>query len=233
MTALEAFKLPYSQAWDPRYDLPSVPIHNQPFLYGAYAIKIIKLRDGNDFLASHMVHNTIYRFWDYIAKCEKESGLYNRRPDGSGGITSHDELIGLVYIKWPESQYILEYLKKHRGRYVNTSEVSWNPFKWNLYRFPWFIAYLKARRDDYLSNAWQFIWSLQLLAPDLVWFRPDNGGLLRKWIMLDEMERHPISGWFIKKWRAKMKRLGIGPRKCFEHYLVECPVFREFAPEEF
>ena len=61
----------------------------------------------------------------------------------------------------------------------------------------------------------------------------DVGGMLRLWLMLDTMEKYPISGLAILFWKSRLKAIGWGPRRCFTVYLNECPVFTETAPEEF
>ena len=93
--------------------------------------------------------------------------------------------------------------------------------------------YLKARAEGKLSTALQLVWSADLIRDSLTYKKDDEGGRLRIWIMLGEMNNYPICERAIDVWKKKMKKKGMSPKVCFSKYLKEIPEFKENAPNEF
>jgi hypothetical protein len=173
---------------------------------------------------------------NYLRSCEdryKFPGLLNRWPGGFGGLTSHDEVIGASFLDSDFAKRAVNYLASQDGNYNNTGEPETIPGQHNLYRFVWFLPFVKARAGFKVNVISQFAWVTRLLG-DLFNYKPgDEGGKLLTWIMLEDMSKQSICKIFIYFWKKKMKKLGLGPKKMFEIYLKECPVFHDLAPEEF
>lgn len=221
-------KFTKSNAWARRYNLPLIPQHNNPWIYSAYISKIM-----GGFNTSLLVDLS-----KYAEKCQIKPGLFDRWPDGSGGLTSHDELMGLAYhFEWAASD-ILFYLSVNDGLYINKPELI-NPLvsaeRFNVYRMVFLKPFLQACAGYRVGIISQIIWA-GFIAYDLITHRikePDMGGRLRIWIMLEHMSKYPLTGIAIWLWKKVMHNKGLSPKKCFTVYLREVPVMTETAPEEF
>lgn len=220
MSVLQKFK--DSNAWDPRYNLPLVPKANNPWIYLAYATKLVKDANLSDFDRKYEL-----KIWNLLCSCEVKPGLYNRWPDGSGGVTSHDELIGMAYLV-PEMAFrILSHLEIHLGYYNNLGTGGY--LRFNLYRFVFLKPYLKVRAKMDL-NLWdKLAWSAYMLLDALFYKGRDEDGRLMRWLMAE----HTQHLWATRFWVESMNRKVRGPKQIFETYLTECPVFREVAPDNF
>jgi len=222
LNKLEEFK--GSNAWDNKFALPLIPMHNNPWIYSAY---VRKLCGGFD---SEMD----YILFSHMNKCEVEPGLFNRWPDGSGGVTSHDEIMGLAYHDHDTAKDILLYLEKHDGEYINVHNPGkWTSEKFNVYRFIFLKPYLKACAEWHVSLLSQAQFSAFLIYDLITHKGIDPAGRLRIWIMLEAMEIFPLSGFVISIWRKIMKNKNITPKLCFTHYLAEVPIMKKMAPEYF
>lgn len=238
MTVLESFR--QSNAWDQRFNLPLVPQHNNPWIYAAYALKMIRLgKHTNDELIE-----LVDLFEDHLAACRSPVwGEFFRWPDRSGGNTSHDEVMGIAYIDWclklstKPTAAILGRLLETDGVYNVQNVPEKIPEEHNIYRFVWMESFLKActtfMRVGLISQFW---FSLPLIVDVFKYKKEDGGesGLLLKWISFEPMEKFLLSAICIKLWKNKMEELGISPKQIFkEKYLKECPVFAEHAPDKF
>lgn len=244
LNAIQSFQAP--PTWSEECGLPLVPFHNNPFIYGAYAIKIIRLHDKIDPLDPSPESNYAWmrENWErYLKDTEIEPGFFNRWPKGRGGLTSHDEVMGRAWLCPKEASKILAYLEKHDGLFANVDIKSGIPERENIYRFYWLKPFLKActiHKDNpdqhRVSLISQLIWSWYALMDGMFYKKEENdgGGRARMWLMLDKMEKLPLSNIFVQFWRNRMKKLGISPKTVFsELYLKEAPQFAAFAPEEF
>ena len=137
-------KLINSTAWHWEYGLPLVPRHNNPWLYAAYSFKLLKINGIRAIDEIEMQK----RFRKHFEECQLTRGLINRWPGGSGGMISHDELLGAAFVSRYLAREIYFYLKKSKYFYINKPEEINNgisKYKYNIYRFPWLIAFIKSR----------------------------------------------------------------------------------------
>ncbi len=220
-------KVRNSTAWDGNHNLPLIPQHNNPWIYSAYIMKCIQ----DEMILGAGIYERLYT---HLKKCMVEPGLFNRWPNGSGGVTSHDEIMGIAW-HFPEAaKQILKYLMKNDGIYLN-KEVN-NPERYNVYRMIFLKPFLLACAKYQVSVLSQIKWSV-FLVYDLLTHRKkkdlDCGGRLRIWIMLDRMESLPICKMTIWIWRRIMHSKGLGPKFCFNYYLAEVPVMKDIAPDRF
>jgi len=235
-------KLKRSLAWDSLYNLPLVRLHNNPHLYCAYSIALLlSLLKPDEESCKDELHLSYVCWMDYFAyldKCSPEghAGFYHRWPDGRGGSTSHDEVIGIAWLGGPLiARAILSRLEEFDGDYKGPGQVEGRLGEFNLYRFLFLKPYLKACAGYRVSWFSQALWVLTTIAPDFFTDRSklSAGSLLRNWLMSKRMETLPISGAAIRAWKSRMKALGVGPKWCLERYLSEIPELREIAQEEF
>lgn len=237
MTVFKSFQA--SNAWDQRFNLPLVPMHNNPWIYLAYALKMVRLgKHTNDELIE-----LVDLCEDHLAACRtKVWGEFYRWPDGSGGNTSHDEVMGIAYVDWclklatKPTQAILSRLQQTDGEYNVQNLPEGVPERWNIERFVFLEPFLKACAGFRVGLISQLWFSIPLLV-DIFKYKKEDGnesGILLKWIMFEPMEKYLLSGICIQIWKSKMKKLGINPKQIFtEKYLKECPAYGENAPNEF
>lgn len=220
MTILDRFI--QSNVWCNQYHLPLCRMHANPHMYLALSQKI--LRSRGEYISQQAIDR-------YHEMCEPRPGLFNRYPDGGGGVTSHDELIGIAYLSSYAAERAWIYLQSNFGIYDNQDPQD-PKFKHNLFRFPWFIAFLKARIGEPLNWYDWIQFNLYLFGQAMIYHpvdHPDDGGRLLTWLMSREMR--PWCSWMFKFWDWRMRKSG--PKDCFSRYLRECPVFFETAPERF
>jgi hypothetical protein len=219
-----------SNVWDKRYDLPLVPLHNNPWIYSAYAMKIMG--------PSKEMRK---RFEDHAERCEHlEAGLYDRwprNPDGTsrGGMNSYDALLGMGFHSDILAKRINWYLHLNDGVYINEPKDMNTKVKerYNMYRFPFLKPFLRSRGGHRIGLVSDLIFAGFIMYDAIKYDGKDWSGRLRIWLMIDEMKKHPLSSLAIWHWKRKMKKYHVHPKRCFNHYLVECPVFSHTAPEEF
>lgn len=216
MTALE--KLKASDAWDTRYDLPLFPKYNNPWIYGAVALKLLR-KAGLSATEDAML---VTRFEAHAEACRAKDiegnpipGLFSRWPNGAGGHFSHDEIIGLAYISAKFAREILDYLEENDGVYSNIIGAISDPSfadRYNVYRILYVKPFLQActqrRRVGFAS---QLQWSSTIITDAIHYKRGDTGdagGRMRTWLMLDHMGKHFISGTAGLIWKAAMRSKG-------------------------
>lgn len=211
-----------SNVWDSRYDLPLLPDYSNPWIYGAYAYKIIK-QWGED----QDTKNLFVDFMLYSEKCKVETGLYHRWPDGFGGVTSHDEVIGLCYISSAVAKDILAYLDFHDGQYNNMKnlEPSFIPDRYNLYRFFWLRPYIAECAKATVSIISQLKWAAWVITNAMVARFGDWDTKCFIWLMSEKMENYTICKAALMFWQYRMKKKGMNPHVFFENALAKYPVY--------
>jgi len=219
MEILELFK--QSDVWDKRYNLPLVPHHNNPFIYNAYATQIIKQKDPILNAAKLNVN-----FYLYLSACEKEKGLYYRWPDKSGGAFSWDEIVGVASVSAYGAMSLYIYLKRKWGVYDNGElpEKKWRFFRFNQYRYPFLLPYLKASSCIKLNYLDKLIIYLFLKLDSYNYKSGDEGGRLRIWLMCFNLETQMPEA--VNSWREAMNKK-TDLHKCFKAYFHQYPVFHE------
>lgn len=231
MTALEEFKK--SNAWHQTYNLPLSPQNNNPWVYLAWARRIIELSDKVD----PMVYDDDFRYtvYAYLQACEREPGLFHRWPNGDGGVTSHDELIGICSLDKEAACRVHAYLVAHDGYYNNTGEKEPVDGWWDLSKFFWFMSYVKSRAFIKLGLVSQLWWVLHVLF-SAIKTQPDTdnaGGLLLIWLMAPEMDKWPLCQLANMFWRWRLKRMGVTPQEMLALEPKENPIYAQLGPEEF
>jgi hypothetical protein len=209
-----------SNIWDKRFGLPLVPGLNNPFFYLALITKIYRGLQAVPFFAGTQ---------EYIDGCKKDRGLYHRRPDGTGGVTSHDELIGIAYLDQDAAQGILGYLQMRDGVYNNSGaseEDSGERF--NLFRFPWFISYLKARAGFRVGLHSQFFYATHVYLDAKKNQNPlseSPDARLMIWLMNEEMGKYPLCNLAIRYWERVMNKYQKTVSGWFKDHLPNYPIF--------
>lgn len=231
-------KVVASNAWSNPHSIPICPQTHNPWIYGAYALKV--LRSVGIPAAEEIA--LLKNFQAYADKCRIKPGLFNRTPQESIWM-SHDELMGMAYISPDLAKEIVAYLKEHTGFYANLpvdqdaiTENIKSAVQFNFYRFPWLLPFLKAAAGYYVPPISQTLFALHLLN-DLRITKAgqttDAGGRLRIWLMLEHMQGFAISGAACRLWRWRMNRLGYSPKNQLAVEPSECPILSELAPETF
>lgn len=208
------FALSVSSAWSKLYDLPLCPVFNNPWIYGAYALKLLRLNGLNASEQEDLKH----RFGLHALACRVDPalpGLMNRWPDGGGGMTSHDELMGMAYISPGLARALVAYLAQTDGVYINKPEETkgdqFSSLRHNVYRFPFMKPFLMACAGYTPGLLSQLAFAGHLVVDAFTTKSGDTsdaGGKLRIWIMLEHMERFRITNAAVKFWRSKMKDKG-------------------------
>jgi hypothetical protein len=233
-TALERIKA--SSAWMPEFDLPLFPGHNNPWIYGALALKCLRASGLN--IAEDIA--LVNRFEEHAAKCNVSGirGLFHRWPNGSGGVTSHDELMGMAYISPRLASDILDRLEERDGVYDNTNPASSDSERYNLYRFPFFKPYMQASTyKRRVGLATQAQWAAFMIGDAWHYERGDTkdaGGRIRNWLMLEAMNEHVISYAASLIWSRTMKAKDCSPRTMLSFEPGDLhPILSHLAPLEF
>lgn len=232
MNALNKVKA--SKLWDARYDLPTVPMHNNPWYYIALIGLMIRESDGgklDDFFVEAYFNSCRAKAWGK----DVPPGMIDRWPDGGGGSTSHDELMGAAWLGKSYAKEILYISDRLDGVYDNLrpqGNAGVDAVKENNYRFVWFRPFLKACAGDDVSIFSQIQWSIGLI-PYFFTRDPDYSGTLKTWMMSDVMKKFGFSGFMVDVWKRRMKKIGVGPKKIFSVYLGDHTVLAEIANENF
>lgn len=214
-----------SNAWDSRFNMPTCPMNNNPWIYSAYAQKLMK-QDG------HLIDDSVIsKFFD-ACSVPGNPGLFHRWPNLSGGTNSHDEILGAAYLSRDAAKKILDYLDSTDGVFSDLGEKSDNPLHFNVYRMIFVRPFLVARAypDQVLGVLSQYVWSGHIFFDAFTHKAGDAGGALRNWIMFEEMSRFPICQAAIVVWKMRMNRLGLTPKTALAMEPHECPVYADNAP---
>lgn len=209
-----------SELWDPRYNLPTIPIHNNPRIYTALVFRFM----------DEVPRAWVARFIDFSQKAWVErNGILvpTRWPDGRGGNYSHDEILGDAFILPGLAWIHLEVLRVAWGVYPD--ENGEFPVSRWFYRFIFLVPYLKARAGEKLSVFNKLAWSIHVLM-SMRAKTVDADGAFKIWLMVREMKNHCPKT--CARWVAGMKKRGMTPKDLFVDYLKECPSMRKFAPLE-
>lgn len=218
MTALEQFKA--SPAWDPRYDLPTCPRLNNPWLYMAYAdVVLYQAEDGTVPVESLIA---------FIDACEITPGALHRWPSGAGGGTSQDEVIGMAHLDPDTAKYILSYLDSQGGYYNIAGEKQTRFLQFNLYRFVWLRPYLVSASCGKVGLGGQLLWAGMCVLDAM---NSENGGKLRTYLMSRNMRDLFFCKLAMKFWRWRMKAKGWTFKSCLAKEPGEYPIFAELAKD--
>lgn len=221
-----------SPAHHPESQLPLCPDLNNPWIYAAYAIKLMRLEGLTE--AQDALLKARIKAW--AALCRIRFGLFDRWPGGRGGVFSHDEIMGMAYLSTDLARELILYLTEMDGRYCNKPEEVKPGFEdeFNVYRIRYVEPHLRACAPGFsVSLFTQLQYGIALVFDALTYKRGGESGRLKIWLTLGRLEKFWLSGFAIAFWRYRMKRAGITPKACFEVELKAYPLFAEVAPKEF
>jgi hypothetical protein len=223
-----------STAWDKRFDLPTVPIHLNPHIYTAYAVRILEsltydeettLNDSMSYPGAQVIRQ---HYADHFLKdCEDQPGLVRTYP--GAGASSHDDAHGAAYLNRGFAERCVDRLSRHDGSYTDGPDSETK----NIYRFLFLLPSLKAFAGFRLGLITQLQFVLALMTN--LWFtRPSStDGQLLLWLAFPKMRRYPFMGAFIDYWSQKWEQRGYTPQVIFQkYYLVECPWFGQWARKD-
>jgi hypothetical protein len=220
--------------WDKTYGLPLIwPFHAQAHFYNALVWRLVKSNNSeipdtwikadrafSDACYEPAPGSLFYQMWSY--------------PGRGGNNYSHDEMIGKAYTSWQDASDFLEDLDIHEWFYPD--EHGNIPIDRLFSRFFFLEPYLRVRAGRHLGPIAQGKWAAYVLesaiTTDLQNLNPS--GLIKIWLMGEEMQKHPNTGEAYKIWLDAMKKAGIGPKLILTtRYLNEVPLLGEIAPENF
>ncbi|MEO0271998.1 MAG: hypothetical protein ABIM30_02775 [candidate division WOR-3 bacterium] len=205
MSKIETLKS--SNVWDHRYNLPLVPIHNNPHLYCAYASLICKYH---------------FDVESHIKRCRAKDGLIYRWPNQWGGTLSHDEILGLCFTSPNTVEEIYYHLIENNYDYGHNVRLD---------RFPHLISMMKVAIGMKLTLLDQLSLALYFIVDCFMKKDRHESSRLRRWLMSNILIEAPyLVAQAVELWRYIMNKRGITPKYLFSRYLVECPWFLENAP---
>ena len=207
MSRLEELKA--SNAWDSRYDLPTVPMHDNPNIYCAYAGKLL----GDDAV------ELLSRYDIFLNACETRLGYITRWPRGAP--SSHDELMGAAWFSPAFAKRAVEYLDSTDGYWTTDNYV---------YRFIFLVPYLRARAHLPVSLWNQLKFAAHVLYVSFFSKPGEFSDHLLIWIMRNAMEEFKPCDLALRIWESRLLKAGYNPKRVFsEHYLTEAPIFGRLA----
>ena len=127
---------------------------------------------------------------------------------------------------------IYEYLSKSKG-YYNTEKLKPNIFeffRYNLYRFPWAIAYIKSRAQVKISLLLKLSFAAWVISNVITKKKGSYGwtqATMFTWLMREEMSKYFICRLAMKMWNKK----GLSINQAFAWYFFKYPVFAKWAKE--
>ncbi len=219
------------KAWDDVFKLPTVPIHNNPWLYCAYAFKILKGLDIPD--AFYLPLRTRVR--ERLRACKLSTGYYHKYPGGRGGLMSHDEILGIAWLDMDAAREIYFTLVMNDGIYEN-EPVAFEESA-NVFRIFWVKYAIQGLAGARMSLITQAKFGLFLIADALIYKDEGDASRLRFWLVEDLLDR--VSGsWLLGLaflfWNARMNKKRQSPKSIFQnHYLKEVEEFGIYAPDRF
>lgn len=209
-----------TEAWSEKYQLPTFNSMN-PHLFVAYVAQLIAQSE------EPFTTIDIYtQYSNFLASCEVMGGLYKRYPDGSSGLTSWDEIIGIARIRPSSAKDIYNYLEVTDGIYDSENENSTDERK-NVYRLPFIRPLLRLAAGMRVSLIDQAI-----LCGWMIWdaVNPDQGmsGHLQLWLYLPLMKEKAVTSIGAAFWQWRMKARGISTYHMFTEYFHNEPKFKEW-----
>jgi hypothetical protein len=205
---------------DMRWVLPTCPMHLNPHIYTAYAVRILESQsDQTDAGALRSLYAN-----SLLKECEKSPGLITTFP--GQGIASHDDLYGGSFLCPSLAGRALDYLDRTDGVYRETEPT--------IFRFLFLKPALKSWAEGfsvgYLSQlqfALHCMFHLATAKPG------ETSDHLMIWLAIPSMRKFPLSSIFIDIWVRVWTKRGMTPRIVFTaYYLTEVPWFAKFALDD-
>ena len=192
-----------SPIWDQRHGLPLAPLLNNPWIYMAYALRVLDRHPMINFRAS--LHPKLQEYGD---KTLLSNGTRSRWP-GSTDLTSHDEILGMCYLDLQFAEDVLSAMKPWGFYETRPGPLTFKQ-RWEAWvpRFPWMPPFIRASVGD--SDLFsRLIWSVCLIFDALTFHERDAGGRLRWWIQFDTMSDHNLCLGAIRFWVSRHEKRGI------------------------
>jgi hypothetical protein len=211
-------KLCSSAAWDHRdYHLPLIRTHNNPHLYCAYAARLLGEHAG--------ALDAAYE--NYLGLCEAPKGYIRRYPAGERA--SHDELLGAAYLSQEFALRAVQFLSSRQGYWTDSGKPARRD---NIRRFIFLMPYLKSRAGIRVGLLSLILFSLHVLYSAFFVKPGEVSGLLKIWLMAEEMKKYGLCRTTLRLWGRRWTRRGFTPKKIFtEIYLKEIPELGEMAED--
>lgn len=180
-----------SSAWDARYDLPLVPIHDNPWTYCGYGQLALKLR------GEELPRMDVVMF--YAECCRPDAIGFNRWPSKPGSTTSHDEIIGACSLSIAAAFDIC----------ADMDVIDWETEDRLFSRLYWLEPYVRACALKKVGKIAQLRWAFFCAWGGLFIKPGEVGPHLRRWLMAERMRHYPICMVAIEFWRERLKRTGL------------------------
>ncbi len=217
MTAVQ--KIEASKAWDKRYGLPTCPQFNNPWIYIAYFFLLVR-QAGEPIPESWKIN-----LLKFNAGCTKADGTFFRWPDKTGGMASHDEVLGRAYLLSQASKEMLVVFDKTDGTFD-----AGNDDRKNQQRFIFLRPFMLACTDEYrVSLISQFFWGAHVIISAITYKFGQDSGSLKNWLMVDKMRNYPVSQIASYIFSLIMSKKGCTPKVAGKNYFGEIPEFSEIA----
>lgn len=211
-------ELQESNAWDTRWDIPAVPIHLNPSIYTAYAVRILSATDADAATLIRMRYEE-----KFLLECEKSSGLLTTLP--GSGTASHDDMYGAAYLSERFAGRSVDYLTRTDGVYREKEPT--------VFRFLFLMPAVKAFAGFKVGLWSQIQFSIHCMFHLMTAKDGQTSDHLMIWLAIPHMRRFTLSRIFIDLWASRWTKLGMTPKNIFsEVYLREVPWFGKFASED-
>lgn len=217
MTTVE--KIEASKAWDTRFNLPTFPQFNNPFIYLAYMWLLVE-QSGEKVPDAWELSLAEFGY-----QCNK-NGTYTRWPDGTGGTFSHDEVMGASYLNHVVAADMINQLQKTDGLFDSDDERK------NQFRFLFLMPLLKACAGYRVGIISQLQWSIHAMITAWKYKDGSESGILKMWLMIEKMKVYPLSRMACIMFGIIMQKKGITPRVAFKKYFNDMPDLAELACDE-
>lgn len=227
-----------SNVWDKDRVLPLVPMHLNPHIYAAYAVRVLESLGWPEALHARNIDpsnekwpltSAAFNIRDhykdtFLKDCEKEPGLLYTYPDR--GVASHDDAHGAAFLNQGFAERCVTRLMVHDGSYTDGVDSE----NKNQYRFIFFLPSLRAFAQFRVGILSQLEFIAALLTN--LWFTKDGStdGHLLLWLAFPEMKKNALTSVFIYYWADQWTKRGYTPKTIFtSYYLTECPWFAKYA----
>lgn len=214
--------LALTELWHAIYQLPLIPIHNNPHIYMALVMLCspgaVPSQRADAYFQSCVAEDTYYRW-----------------PDGRGGNFSHDEVLGAAAYSQIAAVTLYSELEKNDGFFPD-EHGSIKDVSRYFYRYTFLKPFLRARIGMEVGIVGQSLWSAHVIWSMIMNKRHnfDPDGVLKVWLMGQSAKNYPLMNFSYELWKKVMKSRGIGPKMIFTgHYLNECPTMARIAPDAF
>lgn len=220
------YELKISNAWSEQFNLPLVPIHANPSIYTAYAVRVLESLGAEGNIEIRM------SYLKFLAGCESEPGLIVTFPGGysKDGMASHDDVLGAAFMSPTFAARVTNLLSKNDGLYGRADELT---ERHNYYRFLFVRTALRAWAGHHIGAISQAQYIGSLLYHLIFTKDGVTSGHLLMWLTFPVMNQFPACAAMIAFWSDRWAKRGYTPKTIFtRHYLTECEWFGRWARDD-